>query len=200
MKQKDYFYIVLLSALFSFNLIKKNPVQSILDTPFSLQDKALTVSVRALSSEESKSILKYDVTAKGYKPIEVTVSNQGSHTYEISRASTSLPCATASEIAWKQTTGTLPRSLGLKILGFIFWPFAIASGVESIATMKKHKQIVNILKAKGFKDDAEAILPYSLVKRVLYIPEDKFEKTFSVALEDLTGDELVVVPVEVMDS
>ncbi len=197
MKSKDYFYISLLTILFSFNLVNKNPVQAILDIPFSLEDKPLQVSVKALSSDESKSILKYDVTAKGYKPIEVTISNQGSHTYEISRASTSLPCATSSEIAWKQTKGTLPRSLGLKILGFVFWPFSIVSGIEGIVTFKKHKQIVNILKAKGFKDDAEEIVPYSLVKRVLYIPIDKFEKTFTVALEDLTSDELVVVPVEV---
>ncbi|MGH2612208.1 MAG: hypothetical protein ACRDFB_04055 [Rhabdochlamydiaceae bacterium] len=197
MKSKDYFYISLLSILFSFNLINKNPIQSILDTPFSLEDKALQISVRALTSEESRSILKYDLTANGYKPIEVTISNQGSHTYELSRASTSLPCATAKEIAWKKTKGTIPRGLGLKILGFIFWPFAIASGIEGIATYKKHKQMVNILKAKGFKDDAEEILPYSLVKRVLYVPKDKFEKTFSVALEDLTGDDLIVIPVEI---
>jgi hypothetical protein len=199
MKSKDYFYISLLTILFSFNIINKNPVQSLLDTPFSMEDKALKVTVRTLSSNESKSILKYDLAAKGYKPIEVSISNQGSHTYEISRASTSLPCATAKEIARKVSKGNLPRSLGLKILGFIFWPFAVASGIDSIASFKKHKQIVNILKAKGFKDDAEEILPYSLVKRVLYIPEDKFEKTFTVALEDLTGDDLVVVPVEVAD-
>ena len=198
MKSKDYFYISLLSILFSFNLINKNPIQSILDTSFSLEDKVIHVSARALSSDESKSILKYDVMAKGYKPIEVTISNQGSHTYEISRASTSLPCATSKEIAWKETKGTIPRGLGLKVLGFIFWPFSIVSTVESIATFKKHKQIINVLKAKGFKDDAEEILPYSLVKRILYIPKDKFEKTFSVSLEDLTADELVVKPVELL--
>ncbi len=200
MKSKDYFYISLLTVLFSFNLINKNPVPSLLTAPFSLKDKALEVSVRTLSKEEGASILKYDVTGKGYRPIEVTITNQGSHTYEISRASTSLPCATAKEIAWKHTKGTIPRGLGLKILGFIFWPFSIASGIEGIVTLKKHKQIVKVLNAKGFKDKAEQIVPYSLTKRVLYIPEDKFEKTFSVALEDVTGDELVVIPVEVQES
>jgi hypothetical protein len=200
MKSKDYFYITLFSVLFSFNLISRNPVPSLLKAPFSLEDKALQASARLLSKEESSSILKYDVTAKGYMPIEVTITNQGSHTYEISRSSTSLPCATAKEIAWKHTKGTIPRGVGLKILGFLFWPFAIVSGIEGIVTFKKHKQIVKILKAKGFKDDAEEIAPYSLVKRVLYIPKDKFEKTFTVALEDVTGDELVVIPVDVRDS
>ncbi len=197
MKSKDYFYISLLTVLFSFNLINKNPIQSILDAPFSLEDKAIHVSVRALSSDDSQLILKHDLLARGYKPIEVTISNQGSHVYEISRSSTSLPCATASDIAWKNTKGAMPRGIGLRVLGFIFWPFSIVSGIDSIVTYKSHKKITGILKAKGFKDDAETILPYSLVKRVLYIPEDKFEKTFTVSLEDLTADDLVVVPVEV---
>ncbi len=200
MKSKDYFYIALLSILFSFNLINKNPVSSITDTPFSLEDKNLQVTVRVLPTDESKNVLKYDVEGRGYTPVEVTIVNQGSHAYEIDRSATSLPCATAQEIAWKETKSSIPRGLGLKILGFVFWPFSIASGVDSIVSYKKHRQIVNILKAKGFKDDAEAILPYSVVKRVLYIPEDKFEKTFSVSLEDKTSDELVVVPVTIENS
>lgn len=199
MKSKDYFYIALLSILFSFNLINKNTVSSITETPFTLEDKNLQVSVRVLPTDESKNILKYDVEGRGYTPVEVTIVNQGSHAYEIDRSATSLPCATAKEIAWKESKSALPRGLGLKILGFIFWPFSIASGVDSIMTYKKHRQIVNILNAKGFKDEAEAILPYSVVKRVLYIPEKKFEKSFSVSLEDKTSDKLVVIPVKVED-
>jgi len=191
MKSKDYFYISLFTILFSFNLIKPNPIQS----TFTLDDKDLTVTARTLSAEESGTILKHDVVAKGYTPVEITISNQGSHTYEISRASTSLPCATASEIAWQETKGAIPRGIGLKVLGFIFWPFSIASSVDSIVTYKKHKKIVKILDAKGFKDEVERVSPYTLVKRVLYIPQEKFENSFTVALEDVTGDELVVVPV-----
>lgn len=199
MKSKDYFYISLFTILFSFNLIRPDRLKSVLEIPFSLEDKALQVSARTLTSQESTSILKYDVTAKGYKPVEVTIANPGSHSYTISRASTSLPCATSKDIAWKQTKGTLPLSIGIKALGFIFWPFSIVSGIEGIATLKKHKQIVSILNSKGFKDDGENILPYSLVKRVLYIPKDKFEKTFTLSLEDITTNELVVIPVEAVE-
>mgnify|MGYP001559501174 CR=1 FL=1 len=195
MKSKDYFYLTLFTVLFSFNLIKQNPIQSLTSHTFSLEDKALSVSVRSLTSEESQTILKHDLINKGYQPIEVTIANQGSHTYEISRASTSLPCATASEIAWKQTRGSIPRGVALKALGFLFWPFSIVSSIDSITTFKKHRHIVRVLDAKGFKDEAETIAPYSLVKRVLYIPQDKVEETFTVALEDVTGDDLVVIPV-----
>jgi len=80
---------------------------------------------------------------------------------------------------------------------FFFWPFAIPGAIDSIHTFKKHRSVVKTLKTKGFKEDAEAILPYSLIKRVLYVSQDSFFKRFTVALEDVTGDELVVIPVEV---
>jgi hypothetical protein len=51
------------------------------------------------------------------------------------------------------------------------------------------------LTAKGFKEVDEVVLPYSVVKRLLYIPQASFYNTFSVSMEDLDGDELVVVPV-----
>jgi hypothetical protein len=195
MKYKELFYVSIISILFSFNLINKNPIKSIVDTSFSLKDAPLQVSTKLLTSEESQSILKYDLTDKGYKPVEVTISNSGSHTYEISRASTSLACATPKEVAWKATRGSIPRGIGLKILGFFFWPLAIPSAIDTVYTVKKHRSIVSILTAKGFKDQAEAIPPYSLVKRILYIPEDQFIPTFTLSLEDLTEDDLVVIPV-----
>lgn len=197
MKYKDLFYISILTILFSFNLINKNSLQSIID--FSLKDQPIQISTKLLTASESQSILKHDLIARGYKPIEVTISNSGSHIYTISRASTSLACATAEDIAWKETRGSIPTGIGLKALSFIFLPFAAVSMIDSIHTIKKHRSIVQILKAKGFKDEAEEILPYSLVKRVLYIPNEQFVKNFTLALEDITGDELIVVPVEVLE-
>lgn len=202
MKYKDLFYVSILSILASFNLINVSPIKSVksmIDSSFSLKDQPLHVSTRLLTSEESQILLKHDLIEKGYQPVEVTISNSGSHTYQISRASTSLPCAKPEEVAWKETRGSIPHGIGFKVLGFFFWPFAIPSAIHSIHTIKKHRSIVQVLTAKGFKDDAETVLPYSLVKRVLYIPREQFTKTFTFALEDLTGDELVVIPITVAD-
>lgn len=197
MKYKELFYLSVVSVLLSFNIINRSPVNLLIDSAFSLQDAPLQLSTRILTSDESQTILNHDIIAKGYTPVEVTIANSGSHTYEISRASTSLPCAKAEEIAWKHTKGAIPRGIGLKILSFFFWPFMIPSAIDSIHGLKSHRSIVKILSAKGFKDDAEIVPPYSLVKRVLYIPTDKFQSTFTFALEDVTGDELVVIPIKV---
>lgn len=197
MKLKDLFYLSLLTLLFSFNLADKSSFQSIIRSSFSLEDQQLKITSRLLSAEESGSILKYDLTARGYKPVEITIANTGCHTYTVSRASTSLACATPESIAWKESKRSIPRGVGLKVLSFIFWPFTVASTIDSIHTFKKHRSIVKILKAKGFKDEAEEILPYSLVKRVLYVPDPGYFNTFSLSLEDMTVDELVVVPVTV---
>jgi hypothetical protein len=100
-------------------------------------------------------------------------------------------------IAWKFTKRGIPRALGLKILSMVFWPFSIPSAVDSIYSFKKHTTLIKVLTAKGFKEVDEIVLPYSMVKRVLYIPKALFYKTFSVSLEDQHTDELVVIPVEV---
>lgn len=177
--------------------MKNTPVKTILDSSFSLEDKAIQVSARLLTSQESLSILKHEL--KGHKPVEITISNTGSHFYEISRASTSLSCSSPEELAWKKTKKAIPRGIGFKVLGFIFWPFAIPSTFDTIHSFKSHRAIVKILTSKGFKNEAEQVLPYSLVKRILYIPDAHFVKTFTVALEDITADDLVVIPVQVTE-
>ena len=53
-----------------------------------LEDKKLQVSARAYSAKESKHILRVDLVDKGYVPVEVTIQNQGDHSYAISMAST----------------------------------------------------------------------------------------------------------------
>jgi hypothetical protein len=162
-----------------------------------LEDKELEVSARAYTADESIKILKADLTAKGYVPVEVTIRNQGNESYAVSGASTAMSSAKPKEIAWKFTKKGIPRALGLKALSLIFWPFTIASTIDSIYSFKKHTSLVKVLKAKGFKEVDEIVLPYSLVKRIIYVPQEAFYATFSVSLENLDSKELVVVPVEV---
>ncbi len=174
---------------------KSPALLTVFSEEMTLEEKELKVSAKVYTREESQQFLHLDLEKKGYIPVEITIQNQGNHAYAISAASTAMNCAKPSEIAWKVTKGAIPRGIGLKIFSFLFWPFMIPSTIDSIYTFKTHKSIVKVLTAKGFKENDEIVLPYSLVKRVLYIPEASFYTTFSVSLEDLTTDELVVIPV-----
>ena len=161
-----------------------------------LEDQALSVTAKVYSSSESEHILKTDLVARGYVPVEITIRNPGEYTYAISLASTAMNCARPKEIAWKESMRGIPRAVVLKVLSLFFWPFTIPSAIDSIYSLKKHTSTVSILTAKGLKEDDEIVLPYSLVKRVLYIPEESFYNTFSFSLENLDSKELVVIPVK----
>jgi hypothetical protein len=162
----------------------------------SLLDRGLEVTAKVYSSKDSFQVLRVDLTANGYVPVEVTIQNQGNHSYAISAASTAMSSAKPKDVAWKFSKKRIPHAIGLKILSLFFWPFTIVGTIDSIHSYKKNKSLVKALTAKGFKEVDEVVLPYSVVKRLLYIPEELFYQTFTVALEDLSADELVVVPVE----
>jgi hypothetical protein len=85
--------------------------------------------------------------------------------------------------------------VGWRILSFFFWPLMVPSTIDSVVSFKKNRMLLKSLTAKGFKEIDEIVLPYSLVKRLLYIPQEAFYNDFSVSMEDLDGDELVVIPV-----
>jgi hypothetical protein len=160
-----------------------------------LEDKKLQVSARIYSAEESKHILRVNLVDKGYVPVEVTIQNQGDHSYAISMASTAQKSEKPKHIARKFLKASIARAVGWKIVSFFCWPLSIPSAIDSIVSYKKHRSVLKALTAKGFKEVDEVILPYSVVKRMLYIPQASFYDTFSVSMEDLDGDELVVVPV-----
>ena len=176
---------------------KSTPVPSAFTEDFTLEDKKLQVTAKTYTAEESCHILKTDLEDMGYIPVEVTIQNQGDRSYAISMASTAMSSARPKDVAWKYTRSTIPRAIGWKVLSYVFWPFTIPSTIDSIHSFKKHRSIVKVLTAKGFKEVDEVVLPYSLVKRMLYIPKNAYYDTFSVSMEDLNGDELVVVPVKV---
>jgi len=161
----------------------------------SIEDEAVTISAKVYTAAESESVLKNDLLSRGYVPVEITIQNPTTHTYAISAASTAMSNAQPEEIAWKITKRSIPQGIALNIVSFFFWPFSILSTAHSIHGLKTHQAIVKMLTAKGLKQVDEIVLPYSMVKRILYIPENAFYRSFSVSMEETDSNELLVIPV-----
>ena len=195
MKLKRFIYgiagsLVLMSAVW-------NPVPTPINfsDDLTMEDKKLKVSARIYSAQESEQVLNVDLVGKGYVPVEVTIQNQGNHSYAISMSSTALRSDRAKDVAWKYHKASIARGAGWRIVSFFCWPLMIPSMIDSIVSFKKNRSLVKALKARGFKEQDEVVLPFSLVKRLLYIPQEAFYSDFSVSMEDLDGDELVVIRV-----
>jgi hypothetical protein len=166
-----------------------------MQSSFSLKENHLSVSAQVLSEKDSEAILNYNLPRQGYKPIEITISNESNHRYEISLAATSLFCEKPGAIAWKATQQGLPRGIAFKIMSFFFWPFTAISTLDSIHSLKQHRNMMQTLTAKGLKEEPEIILPYSYVKRLIYVPNHQFFSTFTVCLKDSVSGDLIVIPV-----
>jgi len=195
MKLKQLVYGLLGAAILMGAAWKPTNVHHVFYEDMSMAEKQLKVSARVYSSEESEQVLRVDLTDKGYVPVEVTIQNQGDHAYAVSMASTAMRSDRPKDVAWKYYKSSIPRAVGWRVLSFFFWPFMVPSTIDSVVSFKKNRMLLKSLTAKGFKEIDEIVLPYSLVKRLLYIPQEAFYNTFSVSMEDLDGDELVVIPV-----
>ncbi len=195
MKFKSLVYGILGCVVLMSAVWKPAPAPVNFTHNLTLEDKKLQVSARVYSAEESEHILKVDLVDKGYVPVEVTIQNQGDHKYAISMASTAQKSEKPKDVAWKFHKGSVARGIGWRIISFFCWPLSIPSAIDSIVSYKKNRSVLKSLTAKGFKEVDEVVLPYSVVKRLLYIPQASFYNTFSVSMEDLDGDELIVIPV-----
>jgi hypothetical protein len=156
--------------------------------------KGVQITTKKYTAEESKAFLTHNFGSLGYIPIEITIQNNTAKSYALSAASVPLACDRGKDVAWKVAKKGMPRAVGFKIAALLFWPFAIPDAINSIHAYKSHNALKKDLTAKTLKEEDEIIVPYASVKRVLYVKEDAFQEEFSVSLQEIDGDEFLVIP------
>ncbi|MBS0615582.1 MAG: hypothetical protein JSR58_03400 [Verrucomicrobia bacterium] len=197
-KHKHIIWILVTSIMFLTAGWKSQPTMSMASPkPVSFKGQGLELAAKVYSSEDSKEYLHRDLIAQGFIPVEVSINNNTGKSYAISGASVPMSCATPSQVAWSITKKSLPRSIGLKIASFFFWPFMIPSTIDSIHGYKSHRSMVKDLTAKTLKEKDEVIPPYAAVKRIIYVKKDSMRNDFSFSLQEVGGKDLKVVPLKV---
>ena len=116
----------------------------------------------------------------GYQPVQLTIENQSPDPYLVNPESIGLPLVSPKKVAGKFSGSSLPGALGLKIAGFIFWPFSIPSTMHGIKTLQSQQAIKKDLTVKSVKE--EIIAPYSTMNRVFFVESKKYKDSFSVTL------------------
>lgn len=144
------------------------------------EEANISISIKPLTEAESEKYLKSDVLNLGYKPVQITVENQSSDPYLIEEKSISLPIIDSKKIASATKKASLPTSIGLKIAGFIFWPFSIPSTMHGIKSLQNYQKIKKDLWVKSIKE--EIIPPYTTMNRVFFVETEDFKDSFFVTL------------------
>jgi hypothetical protein len=142
----------------------------------------ITLSIKALTQEESEQYLTKDIIRWGYQPVQVTIENGSPDPYAFSPKSIDLPLVSSSKIAKKILSDSLPRSIGFKVAGFIFWPFAIPGTINSLLTHKSYKKFKKNLSSKSVKE--EIIAPYSIFHRIFFISKEDNKEPFTITLQN----------------
>ena len=170
--------VILLSGWNSYDASGFAPVAA-------AEEPGVFITSKAYTPEESKKHLDRDLQSRGYQPVQVTIQNNTADTLLYDEASVSLPSANPSKIALKVSKTALPRAIGYKIAGLIFWPFMIPGTIDTFRTFKAHKRLKRDLKARAIKE--EAISPYSTVHRMIYVPMAEFKEHFTIKLTDFNS-------------
>ena len=138
------------------------------------KEEAITLTVKALSEEESERYLQRNLIKWGYRPVQVTVDNRTSDPFLVDPQGVDLALDSASQVAKIAFKESIPRSIGLQVASLAFWPLSILSMMGSIKTMQTISHLKKSFAAKEFKK--EVIAPFSCVSRILYIPEKEYEE------------------------
>lgn len=149
---------------------------------FSKEAQGLTIIAKKYTPQESKSYLNRNLLNVGYQPMQVTVQNNTAEAFTFSLDGISQITAPVNKVANSVTKKALPRSIGLKVASFFFWPFMIPSTVDGIHLIKSHKKLKKDYLAKGVKEMSEEIAPYSTFHRVVFIPKKELRDTLTVTL------------------
>jgi hypothetical protein len=144
------------------------------------EEETISICVKPLSPEESEKYLKTDAVKLGYTPVQITIENQSLDPYLVTSTSISLPLADAKDVASAAKRSSLPASIGLRVAGFIFWPFSIPSTMHGIKTMEAYEKNKKELSIKSIKE--EIIPPYTTMNRVFFVKEKEYKSSFSVKL------------------
>jgi len=150
--------------------------------PFS--EEGIHIAAKAYSRKESLIYLNQDLLHLGLQPLQLTIQNNSSRSYYLSRDGLALPHLSSRQVAGKLHQGAIPRSIVFRVAGFFFWPFLIPGAVDSILTMRSYFLVKRDYESKTLKRDPEIIVPYSTVNRIIFLPADQVSSSFDLYLQD----------------
>ena len=150
--------------------------------PFSETKSGITLSVRKLTSADSKRILNRDVIKKGYQPIQITINNDTKKYILFSNQGVNLPTVSAQEVADKVHTSTVGRAATYGVAGLILWPLLIPAVVDGVGSSQANEQLDRDYGAKVMNQ--MVIQPYANHNGLIFVPVSEFQDSFEIILVD----------------
>jgi hypothetical protein len=178
---------VLLAALAVFmtkQQVETLPFEDIVTAQGSFEEKdmGLFLTYKVYSADDSKNYLGKDLISRGYQPIQITIQNNSSKFYDMEENAVSLSTATPNKVVRSVMKSSIPRSVGYRVAGLIFWPLSIPGTIDGIKTAHGHTKLRRHYNAQVIKQ--ETIAPFTTIYRILFVPKKNYQEDFILKIKE----------------
>lgn len=154
-------------------------------------EKSITMATYVYTKADCRYFLDRNLIAKGYQPIQITITNNSSHTYKIAKENFSLPTVPSEIVAQSAHTNTVARALGYGIAAIFVFPFIIPAIVDSIGSEKANQKLDADFARKSLRD--QALKPHRITNGLIFVANEDFDEDFTFTVIDQeTGQELIL--------
>ena len=146
-------------------------------------ENSIAFSYKVFNTVECKRYLGRNALAKGYQPIQVTITNNTNHYFNISPSSFSCNCLDPDEVAENMHSSTVGRAVGYGVPAFLLFPIlAIPAIVDGIGSSKANHRLDDDYAQKSLSD--ETIAPYTTINGVIFVSRGEYTDNITVTLAD----------------
>jgi hypothetical protein len=157
-----------------------------LEIPYAEPQKKQGLAIQAslLNEKKSKRIFGgRSPRAKGYFPIQLTISNTTPERYKLDAAYIGLDLVCAHHVAHKLEFNTAGRVLGWSIAGLLLPIFFIPAIVEGVNASKANKSIEYDFDERTISYDSKLyIQPYGILNRIMFVDAENYKAAFDFDL------------------
>lgn len=146
-------------------------------------EKTISLAYNVYDKWDCKKYLDRDVLAKGYQPVQITISNNSDRYINFSKENISLPTVPAADVAKRVHTSTITRATSYGVAGLFFWPFFIPAVVDGIKSSQANQKLDEDFAKKELCD--QIISPYSTINGLIFVPKNKFKRDFTITTVDV---------------
>ena len=146
------------------------------------QKKSIAISMEHVLAKSSSCPLARSAQMHGYEVYVLTIENQSPYQFELREENVDLSLIDHKEMLRFARLGALPRIIAYKIIGLFFWPMMIPSFIDGCVTMEKTHLLKRKLYASCLKKEGEILIPYSTMKRYVYLQKKEIPKIFTLKL------------------
>ena len=174
---------IIFSGCASYNAAPLNTISSEMIQTSHVGDETVLISAKVFNKADCKKYLDRDVLNKGYQPVQLYIQNNSDNNYLFSLNRISLSCSRPEEVAEKVHTSTVGRAVGYGAAAwFTFGILAVPAVVDGVKSAQANEALDNDFSAKTARD--QTILPHSHFNKLIFVPVNEYQQTFTVTLID----------------